>query len=107
MQRLMLWLSMGMMLAVAALWLDSALARREYDFACGGYTCELLSQAGSATVRVFRNDPEDEYMKEFRLPYWLALVGLAGLGATANILLWTIHKRKQGRGFPVERGRGV
>jgi len=102
MQRLMVWLFLGMVLAVLGLWLDSRGTRREYDFVRGGYTCELCSAAGHATLRLFRNEPEDEYMKEFCLPYGLALLGLAGTAVTAHTVWWAIRKRRQGRGFPVE-----
>jgi len=105
MRRVVMWVSVGMVLAVAGLWVDSAWARREWDFTRAGYTYEIMSQAGHATIRVFGNEAEDEYMKEYRLAYWMAMVVAVGMGVGANTVVWVMRKRKEGPGFPVEMKR--
>ena len=103
MWRLAMWMSMALVLTVAALWVDSTWTRREWDWVHRGYTYGIMSQAGHVTVRVFAHEAEDEYMKEYQVAYWSTMVLALGTGVGANTVLWTLRQRKEGPGFPVEQ----
>jgi hypothetical protein len=77
---------------VAVVWAASAAREFGAEPTFGHLVCHVSISQGATTVTLFRTDPEDEFYRSFRVPFWSIE---SAIGVLAIVLGW--RERQAGR----------